>query len=165
MSNDQKRQAVRAAIGRAALSIVLRQGIVSADDVRSVVEIPPDVDPRIVGPVFLSLKNEGWLEQIGDHHTGRGIAHSRMVRDWRLKADRRRAEELVAKLAPDDATIRKERSLFDAIDDPLPGKDAAGTAATVPTAANPSVVPESTAKQTEEPTPGIVPGNGGEEHP
>ena len=130
MTVKEQRRIVSAQLQRTALAIVLRHGIVSADDVRQVVTIPDGIDPRIVGPAFLGLKNEGWLEEIGGHRTGRAVAHRRTVRDWRLKGDRQATEELLAKLPPVNSAARQERGLFDSLDEPTRETDAGDSAAT-----------------------------------
>jgi hypothetical protein len=130
MTSKEQRRAVSAQLQRTALSIVLRQGVVSADDVRKLVTIPEGIDPRIVGPAFLALKNEGWLEEIGDHRTGRAVAHRRTVRDWRLQGDRQAAEQFVAKLPPATEPAPNERGLFDSLEEQTPEKNAGDSAAT-----------------------------------
>jgi hypothetical protein len=113
MTVREIRQRVYAQTKRAALSIVLAQGVVSADDIRGVVTIPKGIDPRIVGPAINALKLDGWLEEIGMHRTTRRVAHRRCVRDWRLKAERPAAEKYLADHPDKKNNPRRERGLFD----------------------------------------------------
>lgn len=126
MTSTEQRRIVFAAVQRAALAIVLRQGVVCADDVRAVVTIPDGIDPRIVGPAFGGLKRDGFLERIGTHPTGRPIAHGRDIRDWRLKGNRPAAEQLVAaQPMPISVPRPQQRGMFDALE-----KDAGESAGT-----------------------------------
>lgn len=100
MSHHELRRAVRAAIERMILQLSRQQGTVTADDVRRVVAIPDGIDPRIVGNAFLALKQGGWIVEIGDQHTGRPVAHSRMIRVWRLAANPARLDAWLALPVP-----------------------------------------------------------------
>ena len=142
MTLKEQRRVISAEVQRTALTIVLRQGVVSADDVRRVVTIPGGIDPRIVGPAFLVLKNEGWLEEIGDHRTGRAVAHRRTVRDWRLKGDRQATVEMVAKLKPISEPARQERGLFNSLEEPMQQTNAGESAATDSPAVNSTINPQ-----------------------
>jgi hypothetical protein len=143
MTSKEQRRIVAAQLQRTALTIVLRQGVVSADDVRKLVPIPEGIDPRIVGPAFLALKNEGWLEEIGGHRTGRPVAHRRTVRDWRLQGDRQAVERLAAKLSPATEPASKERGLFDSLEAPTSEANAGDSAATDSPAADSTTNPTS----------------------
>jgi hypothetical protein len=146
MTTKDQRRSVSAEVQRTALNILLRHGVVSADDVRQVLAIPDGIDPRIVGPAFLALKNDGLIEEIGDHRTGRAVAHRRTIRDWRLKGDRRATEVMLAKLSPVCVAVRKERTLLDALDEPLretnAGESVAADSPAVDTHINPQAIGE-----------------------
>lgn len=143
MSKSELRTTVRAAIERSILQIAVRNGTVTADDVRQKVTIPPELDPRIVGAAFLALKLAGWIVEIGDLHTGRPVAHSRMIRVWRLGGDPSKIAARFAEPTPDMPTKTVQHGLFDQLDDA--GQTNAGeTAATVSPALNTSINPQRT---------------------
>ncbi len=67
----------------AALRIALREGEVTADDVRAVVPIPPGINPKLVGAAFNDLA-DGILRRSGDRPSNRKLAHARRVTLWEL---------------------------------------------------------------------------------
>ncbi len=113
MSSREQRRAIVVAVQRIALGFLLRRGVVSADDIRKEIILPAGIDPRIVGPAFLAMKNRGWIEEIGDHRTARPIAHRRAVRDWKLKVAPQVAASLIADPQKFDTVQSKHRTLFD----------------------------------------------------
>lgn len=68
----------------AALRVALDRGEVCADDVRALVPIPPDVSPKLVGPVFRDLADGGILRHVGFRKSNRPTAHARPLGVWRL---------------------------------------------------------------------------------
>ncbi len=142
MTTNELKQAVRAALERAILTSARDRGIVCADDVRAQVAIPDAINPKIVGPAFLALKNEGLIVEIGSRHTHRPIAHSRMLRLWVLSEDVDRIAARLAQPAPSWPDVRRARTLFDDLDDNE--KHAGETAATIPPAEYSTVNPQLT---------------------
>jgi len=80
----------------AALRIALREGEVTADDVRAVVPIPPGINPKLVGAAFNDLA-DGILRRSGDRPSKRKLAHARRVTVWEL-GDRATAAAQLATL-------------------------------------------------------------------
>jgi len=70
---------------RALLQRLLEVDQATADDVRGVVELPPDVDPVCLGAVPTPLARAGIIERVGYVQTVRPDAHARPVSLWRLR--------------------------------------------------------------------------------
>lgn len=83
----QRRAALVRRGQRALLGQLLAVGTATADDVRDMVPIPPDIDPRCMGAVPGELADAGIIWSTGYVLTGRSVGHSRPVRRWHL-ADR-----------------------------------------------------------------------------
>jgi hypothetical protein len=132
VNTNELKQAVRAALERAILTIARDRGVVCADNVRAVIPIPVSIDPRIVGRAFLALKNDGLIVEVGSRHTHRPIAHSRMLRLWVLSEHVDRIEARLAQPAPSMWPERRTRSLFDDLD--ASETNAGATTAIVPPA-------------------------------
>ena len=66
-------------------------GTATTDDVRAVVELPPDIDPKLFGTVPHRLAYDRVIRNAGRVKTTRAIAHGRWVELWGL-ADRAAAE-------------------------------------------------------------------------
>jgi len=84
---------------RALLARLLEVGTATADDVRSVVELPPGVNPTCFGSVPSPLAQAGVIYRAGYRETTRPEGHARPVTVWRL-ADREAAERWL-RLHPD----------------------------------------------------------------
>src|SRR5437016_4857898 len=68
----------------AALRVALDRGEVTADDVRALVPIPPNISPKLVGVVFRDLADAGILRRSGFRNSNRPAAHARPLSVWRL---------------------------------------------------------------------------------
>jgi hypothetical protein len=81
----------RAALVRRGQRALLRQlldtGTATADDVRTAVILPPDIDPRCMGAVPGELASAGIIGPAGYVRTARPAGHARPVLRWQL-ADR-----------------------------------------------------------------------------
>ena len=66
-------------------------GTATADDVRDLVELPPDIDPKLFGTVPRRLAYDRIIRNAGRVKTARAVAHGRWVELWQL-ADRAAAE-------------------------------------------------------------------------
>lgn len=109
---------------RALLTVLLRTGRATADDVRDTVELPEGIDPVCLGAVPGALARTGIIERIGFGPSSRADAHARPVSVWRL-ADR---DAALAWLAvhpdrPDPVPDKKdaEPTLFDLAPTATPG--------------------------------------------
>ncbi len=80
---------------RALLEAIRKNGVASADDIRSVVAIPDDVNPSIVGIAVRLLSKDKIIKVDSIATTERRIAHARLTRVWRL-ADRPAAAQWLA---------------------------------------------------------------------
>lgn len=69
---------------RAAVMLAIESGRVTADDVRAVVPIPSNVNPKICGSVFRELAKTRILAADGFLESQRAVAHCRPIRIWRL---------------------------------------------------------------------------------
>ena len=69
---------------RALLLALLARGTATADDVRSAVELPPDVGPRCLGAVPGELARAGLIRRAGYSPSNRPLAHARPVGVWQL---------------------------------------------------------------------------------
>jgi hypothetical protein len=72
---------------RALLSAALDAGTATADDVAAAVELPPDVDGRLLGAAPGALARAGLLALRGYVHSGRPTRHASIQAVWGL-ADR-----------------------------------------------------------------------------
>jgi hypothetical protein len=78
----ERRAAVVRRGQRALLTRLLDTGTATADDVRAAVELPPGVDPRLVGAAVRSLVVEGIIRSTGRTRSARPAAHARWVDLW-----------------------------------------------------------------------------------
>jgi hypothetical protein len=72
---------------RALLGQLLRCGSATADDVRGLVQLPADIDPRCLGTVPVALARADIIRAAGYVRSTRPAAHARPVLRWQL-ADR-----------------------------------------------------------------------------
>jgi hypothetical protein len=89
----------------AALRVAIDRGEVTADCVRPMVAIPPDVNPKVAGCVFADLRDAGILRRDGFRNSTRPEAHARELKVWAL-ADRPAALALLAALKQQTTTAR-----------------------------------------------------------
>jgi len=68
----------------ATIRVAIERGEVTADDVRPLVPIPPDISPKLVGCVFRDLADAGILRRDGFRNSTRPVAHSRPLSVWKL---------------------------------------------------------------------------------
>lgn len=66
-----------------AVSVAKRKGWVTADDVRAVLEIPPDVHHNVMGAVFMS----SLFIDAGPYISAQRQGHGNRIRIWRLRDD------------------------------------------------------------------------------
>lgn len=83
----ERRAVVVRAGQRALLLQLLDTGMATADDVRTVVPLPPGIGPRCYGAVPTPLAEAGIIRAAGYQRTARPLAHARPVTVWAL-ADR-----------------------------------------------------------------------------
>ena len=93
-SNTSRRAAVRAAAQRALISALLARGRASSDDIRAVVKIPSDIHPSCIGAAVSALVRDRLIVLDSVATTTRRVAHSRLLRVWRL-SDRHAATEWI----------------------------------------------------------------------
>lgn len=84
--------------GQRALLAVLLEGAptATADDVRAAVELPPDLDPRLLGAVPRTLALAGIVRRVDFQKSCRPERHASFVGLWEL-ADRQAAIEWLAR--------------------------------------------------------------------
>ncbi|HJZ53634.1 MAG TPA: hypothetical protein VKE74_01670 [Gemmataceae bacterium] len=70
---------------RAFLQHLLDHGEDTSDALRCLVEIPRDIDPRIVGSAVRSLAELRLIVSVGRRKSRRGIAHSRKLDLWAIR--------------------------------------------------------------------------------
>jgi hypothetical protein len=80
---------------RAMLEVLLRSGTATADDVRSAIELPPDLDPRCLGSVPGRLAYAHIIRAAGFVRSARPERHACWVQVWEL-ADRNKALQWLA---------------------------------------------------------------------
>jgi hypothetical protein len=80
----------------AALRLALDRGEVCADDVRTLVTIPPGISPKLVGAVFRDLADDKVLRRVGFRNSKRPAAHARHLSLWQLVDADRATARLVA---------------------------------------------------------------------
>ncbi len=92
---------------RALLRCLLDVGVASMDDVRDVVTLPADIDPKLFGSVPSMLAIAGIIFADGFVKSSRPKAHARPLTVWRL-VDREAAEQWLTEHIdnPDDADAR-----------------------------------------------------------
>jgi hypothetical protein len=78
----ERRAALVRRAQRALLTQLLDGDLATADDVRAAVELPPGVDPRLVGAAIRSLAVEGVILSAGRTRSARPAAHARWVDLW-----------------------------------------------------------------------------------
>lgn len=69
---------------RAFLERLLAVGVVTADDVRDVVKLPPGINPNLFGCVPSAFAQQGIVECDGVNISRRPQRHAGIVRRWRL---------------------------------------------------------------------------------
>lgn len=79
-----RRSALIRELQAAALRVALDRGEVCADDVRTLVSIPPDMSPKAVGAAFRELADAAYLRRTGFRNSNRPAAHARPLSVWRL---------------------------------------------------------------------------------
>ncbi len=89
---SERREAVIRQAQRALLRLLLDRGTATADDVRSLVELPPGVNPKVFGAAPGALARLYIIEAAGFTPSCRPVAHARPVRVWQL-IDRSAAED------------------------------------------------------------------------
>ncbi|MCE9568160.1 MAG: hypothetical protein K8U57_39660 [Planctomycetes bacterium] len=70
---------------RAFLQHLLANGDDTSDPVRSMVEIPVGIDPRVVGGAVRGLAERSIITSVGRRPTRRAIAHARKLDVWAIK--------------------------------------------------------------------------------
>lgn len=85
---------------RAALRLALTRDDITADDIRAVVPIPPNVRPVVVGAALRPLAVAGYLRRIGYRASARPVAHARPLGVWSLADAAGAAAWLAAHPAP-----------------------------------------------------------------
>lgn len=96
LANLRERRAIYVRRGqRVLLQALLFCGRATADDIRELVEIPPDIDPKLFGSVPGPLARAGIIKRVGYELTSRPMAHARPVSVWAL-ANRAEAEKWLA---------------------------------------------------------------------
>ena len=83
---DRRETVVRRA-QRALLTVLLKTGSATADDVRELVKLPPGVNPKVFGAAPGPLARAGLIGADGFAKTARPVGHARPVTVWTL-ADR-----------------------------------------------------------------------------
>ena len=78
------RAEVWAACQQALLDVIRARGVGDADDIHSVVTIPPDIHPSIVGRAIAAMKCAGLIVMVEYVTTTRPVGHSHVMRSWRL---------------------------------------------------------------------------------
>lgn len=117
---------------RALLTAALRSGTATADDVRDAVELPPDLDPRCLGPVPGRLAYDGVICAAGFTRSARPERHAGWSQVWEL-ADRAAAERWLRDHPDlpdpvDDQATDRQGTLFDFQETASPTGTAAGAA-------------------------------------
>jgi hypothetical protein len=69
---------------RALLLRLLDTPEATIDDVRAVVELPPEINPKLFGPVVAHLADAGIIRGIGSTKSKRPEAHARKIDVWAL---------------------------------------------------------------------------------
>jgi hypothetical protein len=65
------------------LDAITEHGEASADDIRSRLTLPPDIDPTLIGPAVRQLRMAGVIKRVGrDAESSRPIAHGRPLPLW-----------------------------------------------------------------------------------
>lgn len=127
---DRREALVRRA-QRALLAVLLGTDAATADDVRQLVELPADVNPKLFGTVPGPLARAGIIRADGFQKTSRPTAHARPLTVWTL-ADRAAAERWLAthheRPHPVDDQSDRQGTLFDFQETATPTGTAAGAA-------------------------------------
>ncbi len=91
-------------LSRAFLAHLLTHGPSTSDPLRTMVPIPPEVDPRVVGATVLGLAQVGLIVPVGRRRSNRPAARHRWLELWALADARAAAAWLSAnpELGPDD---------------------------------------------------------------
>jgi hypothetical protein len=128
------REAVVRRAQRALLTVLLKTGTATADDVRELVELPAGIGPKCFGAVPSPLARAGIIQADGYTKTCRPEGHARPVTVWAL-ADREAAERWLRNhpdlpdLADEDQGDRKHQGvLFSVQETATPTGEAVGAA-------------------------------------
>jgi len=104
---------------RALLEFLVCSGTATIDEVREVVELPPNIGPKCFGAVPSPLARAGIIRADGFGKTCRAIAHARPLTRWQL-ADRDRAlrwladhPDLLDPCEPEVVADKRQGVLFD----------------------------------------------------
>jgi len=73
------------------LKHAITHSTVTADDVQAAIDLPPGIDPKVLGPVPVPFARAGIIERVGFRNSTRADAHARPVSVWKL-VDRAKAE-------------------------------------------------------------------------
>jgi hypothetical protein len=70
---------------RAAVTMLLATtGTITADDIRSMVDLPPEVDARLIGAAIRRLSRIGIIRPVGIATSTRPERHAGILRTWKL---------------------------------------------------------------------------------
>ena len=89
---------------RAAVSLAIETGTLTADDIRDSVPIAPNINPKVMGSAIRQLAVAGILRGGEYVQSRRPIARRRPVRVWHLNDAGRAAEWLAAHPEPTEST-------------------------------------------------------------
>lgn len=82
---EEKRKELLAYARWVGIKLAFERGTITIDDVREVVKLPADINPKVFGATFKSPE----FELVGYTKSTRTIAHQRPVGMYRLKAEYR----------------------------------------------------------------------------
>ena len=127
----EHREAVIRQAQRALLRLLLDHGTATADDVRSLVDLPDGINPKAFGAAPSPLAKRGIIRADGFTRSCRPEAHARPVTVWRL-ADPLAAEQWLRTHPPlptlDDTSPAAQGLLFDSQEPAMPTAATAGIA-------------------------------------
>jgi hypothetical protein len=83
ISHVTSRATVLEDAGRAILYVLRQQKTCCADDVRKIITIPENVDPRVVGVAFREAARDGLIERVGTVATTRPKGGCHLMYVWR----------------------------------------------------------------------------------
>lgn len=111
----ERRAAIVRDAQRALLTKLLDDADATIDDVRAVVMLPPEINPKVFGAVATPLADAGIIRAAGYRRTARPSAHARPITVWTL-IDRAAAVAWLTDHPPlSDPTpdAPEQRTLFD----------------------------------------------------